>query len=31
VSRRHYRQLLANYSGADPDVAAVKEARAATK
>jgi hypothetical protein len=29
ASRRHYRALLANYSGADVDLAALKEARAA--
>jgi hypothetical protein len=29
ASRRHYRALLANYSSADADVAAVREARAA--
>jgi tetratricopeptide (TPR) repeat protein len=31
VSRRHYRALLANYVGADVDVAALKEARAAAR
>jgi tetratricopeptide (TPR) repeat protein len=31
AARRHYRALLATYAGADADVAALKEARAATK